>query len=129
MFHLPRAVTTVRRDFTAKFLVCFPEMSSLHTRGRKLKRVAAAQYVDSRVVGPKLGAAHVLMVKNPPLHNFPGSPHCIPLTLLPLQNAPVLFMGSPVSHHHKYWKRGGGSHLHPRGPLWCGSHSVSWLSS
>ena len=56
MFHLPRAVTTIRRDFTAKFLVCFPEMSSLHIRGRKLKRVAAARYVDGRVVGPKLGA-------------------------------------------------------------------------
>ena len=52
------------------------------------------------------------MVKNPPLDNFPCN--CIPLTLMSLHNAPALLVGSPVSHHHKYRKSGGGSALPSR---------------
>ena len=56
--------------------------------------------------------APVLMVKNPPLDI--SNSNCIPLTLLSLHNAPALLVESPVSHQHKYWKRGGGSAL----PYW-----------
>ena len=62
------------------------------------------------------------MVKYPPLDNFPSN--CIPPTLLPFHNAPALLVGSPVSHHHKNWKLGGGSLLLSRWPHWCGSRRV-----
>ena len=50
-----RAVTTTRRLRSTGFAL-FPGMSSLQTPGRNLKRVAAAQHVGGRVVGPKPGA-------------------------------------------------------------------------
>ena len=87
------------------FACSFPEMSSLQTRGRKLKRVAAVGLLVQN-------SALVLMVKKPTARQF--SSNCIPLTLMSLHNAPALIVGSPVSYHHKYWKRGGGSTLPSR---------------
>ena len=83
-------------------------MPSLQTRGRKSQRVAAARHVGGRVVGLKPGACSD--GQKPSARQFSS----IPLTLMSLHNAPALLVGSPVSHHHKYRKSGGGSALPSR---------------
>ena len=85
-------------------------MSSLQTRGRKLKRSAAARQVGGRAVVAKSGACSD--GQKPIARQY--SSNCIPPTLMLLHNAPALCVGARVSHHHKYWKSGGGSTLPSR---------------
>ena len=62
-----------------------------------MKTVAVTGHVGGRVVDPKPGAC--ADSQNPPLDNvFWKSVHCLPLTLLPLHNAPTLLVEWPVSY-------------------------------
>ena len=98
----PRAVTIIAETSEHISSLSSPEMSSLQTRGRKLKRVAAARLVGGRVVGPKPCACS---------NDRKPTVRC--LSCQCTTPRPYLW-GRRLSHHKKYWKRGGGSNLPSR---------------
>ena len=96
----PQAVTIITAQVFWLFFF-FTEMSSLKTRGRKLKRVAAALHVGGRVVGPKPSASSD--GQNPTARQFPS--HCIPLTLIQRHGPTCGVAGVASSHVLDVWGR------------------------